>query len=67
MIGSFHAECLHGANDLGNEPHGVTMFPAPIGIAAAFDTLLMHDVGTVIGDEMRAKANYYQQQRGETR
>ncbi|KAK9802811.1 hypothetical protein WJX73_010724 [Symbiochloris irregularis] len=55
-------ECLHGAVDFGNEPHGVTMFPAPISLAATWDTSLVHEVASFIGDEMRAKSNIYLKQ-----
>ena len=53
------AECLHGGVDFGDEPHGLTSFPQPIGLAAAFDRTLVHEIATIISDEMRAVANLY--------
>jgi beta-glucosidase len=44
-------EALHGVARSG----AATVFPQAIGLAATFDTRLMHDVATVIGDEGRAK------------
>jgi beta-glucosidase len=44
-------EALHGVARAG----AATVFPQAIGMAATFDTGLMHDVATVIGDEARAK------------
>ncbi len=43
-------ESLHGA--LGPLP--TTNFPEPIGLAATFDTALVHDVADAIADEVRA-------------
>ena len=34
-----------------------TFFPQPIGLAATWDTELMHDVASVISEEMRAINN----------
>ncbi len=44
-------ECLHGVGRAGI----ATVFPQAIGLAATFDTGLLHDVATAIGDEARAK------------
>ena len=44
-------ECLHGVGRIGV----ATVFPQAIGMAASFDTALMHRVATVISDEARAK------------
>jgi beta-glucosidase len=46
-------ECLHGVARNGR----ATVFPQAIGMAATFDTDLIHRVGTAIGDEARAKFN----------
>eukprot|EP00884_Botryococcus_braunii_P013666 jgi/Botrbrau1/222/Bobra.0022s0201.1 len=52
-------ECLHGAVDFVENSTGHTEFPEPMGLAAAFDTDLLHRVGDAIGTEVRAKFNYY--------
>jgi beta-glucosidase len=44
-------ECLHGVARAG----AATVFPQAIGMAASFDTALMHEVATAISDEARAK------------
>jgi beta-glucosidase len=44
-------ECLHGVARAGL----ATVFPQAIGMAASFDTGLMGEVATAIGDEARAK------------
>ncbi|MCD0277582.1 glycoside hydrolase family 3 C-terminal domain-containing protein [Xanthomonas melonis] len=44
-------EALHGVARAG----GATVFPQAIGLAATFDTPLMAEVATAIGDEARAK------------
>jgi beta-glucosidase len=44
-------ECLHGVGRAGV----ATVFPQAIGMAASFDTGLMHQVATAISDEARAK------------
>ena len=44
-------ECLHGVARAG----AATVFPQAIGMAASFDTALMHDVAVAISDEARAK------------
>lgn len=44
-------ECLHGVARAG----AATSFPQAIGMAASFDTALMHEVATAISDEARAK------------
>ncbi|MCF7568821.1 glycoside hydrolase family 3 C-terminal domain-containing protein [Sabulilitoribacter arenilitoris] len=46
-------ECLHGIARAGK----ATVFPQAIGLAATFDTHLIHQVATVISDEGRAKFN----------
>lgn len=49
-------ECLHGVARSG----AATVFPQAIGMAASFNTELMHKVATAISDEARAKYNEYQ-------
>jgi beta-glucosidase len=44
-------ECLHGVGRAGR----ATVFPQAIGLAATFDTELIHRVATAISDEARAK------------
>jgi len=44
-------ECLHGVGRAGK----ATVFPQAIGLAATFDTELIHRVATAISDEARAK------------
>jgi beta-glucosidase len=44
-------ECLHGVARAG----AATVFPQAIGMAASFDTALMHEVAAAISDEARAK------------
>ncbi|MEO1587629.1 MAG: glycoside hydrolase family 3 N-terminal domain-containing protein [Bacteroidota bacterium] len=46
-------ECLHGVARNGR----ATVFPQAIGMAATFDTALMHRIGDVISTEARAKYN----------
>jgi beta-glucosidase len=48
-------ECLHGVARAG----AATVFPQAIGMAASFDTPLMHEVATAISDEARAKHNEF--------
>ena len=48
-------ECLHGVARSGT----ATVFPQAIGMAASFNTELMHEVATAISDEARAKYNEY--------
>ena len=48
-------ECLHGVARAGT----ATVFPQAIGLAASFDTDMMHRVATAISDEARAKYNEY--------
>ncbi len=48
-------EGLHGVARAGT----ATMFPQAVGLAAMFDVDLMYDVGSVIGDEARAKYNEF--------
>lgn len=47
-------EGLHGVARAGT----ATMFPQAIGMAAAFDTEMMHRIGTAVSLEARAKYNY---------
>jgi len=47
-------ECLHGVARAGR----ATVFPQAIGLAATWDTDLMHRVATVISDEARAKYHH---------
>lgn len=49
-------ECLHGVARAGV----ATVFPQAIGLAASFDTQLMHRVATAISDEARAKYHEFQ-------
>ncbi len=48
-------ECLHGVARSGE----ATVYPQAIGLAATFDTGLIHRIATQISDEARAKYNYY--------
>lgn len=48
-------ECLHGVGRAG----AATVFPQAIGMAASFNTGLIHQVATAISDEARAKYNQY--------
>ena len=50
---SWWNECLHGVARNGK----ATVFPQAIGLAATFDTKLMHRIGVAISDEARAKYN----------
>jgi beta-glucosidase len=47
------SEALHGVANAGT----ATVFPEPIGLAATFDTPLIHDMAVVISTEARAKHN----------
>ncbi len=47
------SEALHGVANAGT----ATVFPEPIGLAATFDSPLIHDMAIVIGTEARAKHN----------
>jgi beta-glucosidase len=55
-------ECLHGVARAG----AATSFPQAIGLAASFDTGLMHEVAVAISDEARAKHHEFAR-RGERR
>jgi beta-glucosidase len=55
-------ECLHGVARAG----AATVFPQAIGLAASFDTALMHEVAVAISDEARAKHHEFAR-RGERR
>jgi beta-glucosidase len=48
-------ECLHGVARAGR----ATVFPEPIGMAAAFDSDMMFRIATAISDEARAKNNEF--------
>ena len=54
-------ECLHGVARSGT----ATVFPQAIGMAAGFNTQLLHEVASAISDEARAKYNEYKKS-GET-
>jgi len=45
------SEALHGVANAGT----ATVFPEPVGLAATFDTPLIHEMAIVIGTEARAK------------
>ncbi len=47
------SEALHGVANAGT----ATVFPEPIGLAATFDSPLIHNMAIVIGTEARAKHN----------
>ena len=49
-------EALHGVARAG----AATVFPQAIGLAATFDTPLMHEVATAISDEARAKHHEFE-------
>ncbi|BBE20401.1 beta-glucosidase [Aquipluma nitroreducens] len=51
-------ECLHGVARAGN----ATVFPQSIGMAATWDTALIHKLGNAISDEARAKHHNYKNQ-----
>jgi beta-glucosidase len=51
-------EALHGVARAG----AATVFPQAIGMAASFDTALMREVATAIGDEARAKHHEFVRQ-----
>lgn len=48
-------QCLHGV--VWTRP--TTMFPVPIGMAATWDTALVQEVASTIGEEARAVYNYW--------
>lgn len=52
-LGAFHtgAEALHGVAWLGT----ATVFPQPVGMAAAWDADLLREIGDAVGTELRAK------------
>ena len=53
---------MHGAGSIGwHDPTPASIFPQPIGTAAAFDTSLMRRVGQVTSTEMRALGAYERQ------
>ncbi len=51
----YRNECLHGVANAGV----ATVFPQAIGMAATWDTPLIHQVGDIIATEARAKHNAY--------
>lgn len=51
------AECLHGMWMPWDNAKAATLFPQPIGLAATWDTDFMHDVASIISEEMRAINN----------
>ena len=51
----YWSECLHGVARAGT----ATVFPQAIGMAATWDTSLLHDVADTIATEARAKHNDY--------
>ena len=51
----YWSECLHGVGRAGI----ATVFPQAIGMAATWDTSLLHDVADTIATEARAKHNDY--------
>ncbi|MEM1135076.1 MAG: glycoside hydrolase family 3 C-terminal domain-containing protein [Bacteroidota bacterium] len=55
-------ECLHGVGRAGE----ATVFPQAIGMAAMWDSTLMHEIAVAISDEARAKHSFFanQGQRG---
>ena len=61
------AECLHGGVDLGETHYGMTSFPQPIALAAAFDRKMLHAIASMVSDEMRAVSNLYRQADGTAR
>ena len=61
------AECLHGGVDLGETHYGMTLFPQPLGLAAAFDPPMLHEIAGIISEEMRAASNMYRQADGTAR
>jgi len=56
---SVGGEAAHGWVSREGDP--ATVFPQPIGLACTWDTELMYQVGSVIGDEVRA---YYKKKKG---
>jgi len=63
----FLAECLHGGVDRGETQYGMTVFPQPLALAAAFDTHMHHEIASIISEEMRAASNMYRQADGTAR
>ena len=59
-------ECLHGGTDtdMGGVHYGMTSFPQPIGLAAAFDREMLYEIAGIISDEMRAVGNLYYEAQG---
>ena len=48
-------ECLHGV--AARNQYNATVFPQSLGLAATFDTALLHAIGDAISDEARALFN----------
>ncbi len=63
----FPAEWVHGGNDRGETSYGMTVFPQPLGLAAAFDKDMLHEIAGIISEEMRAASNMYRQADGTAR
>lgn len=61
------SECLHGGVDTGETGYGTTSFPQPLSLAATFDRKLLHQIASMISDEMRAISNLYRQADGTAR
>jgi beta-glucosidase len=57
MLDLLPAECLHGGDDRGETQYGMTVFPQPIALAAAFDKDMMYEIAGIISEEMRAASN----------
>ncbi len=45
----------------------MTVFPQPLGLAAAFDKDMLHEIAGIISEEMRAASNMYRQADGTAR
>ena len=45
----------------------MTIFPQPVALAAAFDPAMLHEIATIIAEEMRAVANLYRNADGTAR
>ena len=66
-ITELHVECLHGGDDRGETGYGMTIFPQPVALAAAFDPEGLHEIASIISTEMRAVANLYRNADGTAR
>lgn len=45
----------------------MTIFPQPVALAAAFDPPMLHEIATIIAEEMRAVSNLYRNADGSAR